>query len=95
MSTLLQLPKGSLSQQAKLLLIVGNMVAMPQVILLFAILDIFSYNSYQVHLLPLWIFAVFIMGLGVIILGIFFIKAIQQAKLTSNFDTSNSDKEHL
>ncbi len=62
----------------EILLLMGNMMALPQVILGFAMLDIFSYNSYQVDLLPLWAFALIIMGLGGIVLNIFFIRAIRQ-----------------
>ena len=62
----------------RMLKVMGNMVALPQAILFFAMLDIFSYNAYQVHLLPLWVNAVVVMGLGGIILGIFFIRAIRQ-----------------
>ena len=61
----------------KLFSIMGNMIALPQIILGFAMLDIFSYNSYQTHLMPLWVFAVIVMGLGGTILGIFFILAIR------------------
>ena len=61
-----------------MLRIMGNMVTLPQIILFFAMLDIFSYNAYQVHLLPLWVNAVVVMGLGGIILGIFFVRAIRQ-----------------
>lgn len=61
------------------LLLMGNMVALPQLVLTFAILAIFSYNSYGIHLMPLWIFAVIVMGLGGIILGAVFFLAIQQA----------------
>jgi len=61
----------------KILSLMGNMVALPQIILGFAMLDIFSYNSYQIHLMPLWIFALIVMGLGGMALGIFFILAIQ------------------
>lgn len=63
-----------------ILRVMGNMVALPQIMLGFAILDIFSYNSYQIHLIPLWMVAVVVMGLGGIILGIFFIKAVQQVR---------------
>ncbi len=63
--------------------LMGNMVALPQIILCFAMLDIFSYNSYQIHLLPLWVFALIIMGLGGVILGIFLIRAILQAHRAS------------
>jgi len=62
----------------KILSLMGNMIALPQIILGFAMLDIFSYNSYQIHLMPLWIFALIIIGLGGIILGIFFTLAIRQ-----------------
>ncbi len=54
----------------------GNMIALPQIVLGFAMLDIFSYNSYQIHLMPLWVFALIVMGVGGIILGIFFIQTI-------------------
>ena len=68
------------TQVRKVLLITGNMVALPQVILAFAMLDIFLYNAYQIHLIPLWIFVLIIMILGGIILGIFFIQALGQAR---------------
>ena len=61
-----------------ILLIMGNMVALPQIILGFAMLDIFSYNLYQIHLLSFWVFALIIMGLGAIVLGIFFIRVMRQ-----------------
>ena len=66
----------------KILSLMGNMVALPQVILGFAMLDIFSYNAYQIHLMPLWVFALIVMGLGGIALGIFFVLAFQRVLLT-------------
>ena len=62
----------------RILLLMGNMIALPQIVLCFAMLDIFSYNSYQVHVMPLWVFALIIMGLGAIILGGFFILTIRR-----------------
>ena len=62
----------------RIILIMGNMLALPQSILCFAMLDIFSYNSYQIHLFPVWIFAVIVMVLGGIILGIFSFRVIRQ-----------------
>ena len=58
-------------------MVMGNMIVLPQIILCFAMLDIFSYNSYQIHLMPLWVFALIVMGLGGMALGIFFILAIR------------------
>ncbi len=62
----------------RLLSLMGNMIALPQIILCFAMLDIFSYNSYQIHIMPLWVFALIIMGLGAIALSLFFILAIRR-----------------
>ena len=59
--------------------LMGNMIVLPQIIIFFTMLDIFSYNSYQIHLLPLWALALIILGLGSIILGICFIRIIRQA----------------
>ena len=72
-------PEGAWIKPERVLSFMGNMVALPQIILAFAMLDIFSYNSYQVHIMPLWIFALIVMGLGAIILGVFFILAMRQA----------------
>ena len=62
-----------------MLLLMGNMVALPQLVLTFAMLTIFSYNAYEIYLMPLWIFALIVMGLGGIILGVLFFLALQQA----------------
>ena len=61
-------------------LAMGNMIALPQSILFFAMLDIFSYNSYEIRILPLWVFALIIMALGAVILTIFFIRTIRQVR---------------
>ncbi|MFQ5996896.1 MAG: DUF1648 domain-containing protein [Dehalococcoidales bacterium] len=71
----------------KLLSLMGNMIALPQLILGFAMLDIFSYNAYQIHLMPWWVFALIVMGLGGIILGIFFTLAIRQVWKTGRGNT--------
>ena len=72
-------PESTWIKPERILLFMGNMVALPQVILCFAMLHIFVYNSYQIHILPLWIFALVVMGLGGIILGLFFIQAMRRA----------------
>jgi len=52
-------------------LFMGNLVALPQFILCFATVDVFSYNSYQIHLMPKWVFVLVVVGLVTIGLGIF------------------------
>ena len=71
---------------ARVLLIMGNMLALPQLVLTFAMLDIFIYNSYQTHLMPIWVFALIIMALGGLLLGIFFVQSLRRA--------SEPSKEH-
>ena len=62
----------------RILLLMGNMVILPQIIICFALFDIFSYNLYQWHIMPLWVFALIIMVLGALVLSVFFIQAIRQ-----------------
>ncbi len=62
----------------RLPLVMGNMVVIPQVVLFFAMLDIFSYNSYQVHILPLWALSLIVMAIGAVILTAVFIQTIRQ-----------------
>ncbi len=62
----------------RILTIMGNMVARPQIILSFTRLDIFSYNSYGIHLMSLWVFALIVMIAGGIILSVLFAFAIRR-----------------
>jgi uncharacterized membrane protein len=58
----------------------GNLVALPQLIVCFAMLDIFSYNSYQTHIMPMWIFLLAIVGLvtiGLVILVVFILSKVR------------------
>jgi hypothetical protein len=58
--------------------LMGNMIALPQIVLGFAMADIFVYNAYQIHLLPLWIFALIFMVGGGVVIGVFFVRAIRR-----------------
>ncbi|MFC2041041.1 DUF1648 domain-containing protein [Chloroflexota bacterium] len=80
LSTLFRQLDSSRIKPESILLVMGNMVALPQIVLLFAMLDIFSYNSYQIHILPLWVFAVIVMAIGGAILGIFFVRVIRRVR---------------
>jgi uncharacterized membrane protein len=65
---------------SKIVTIMGNIVIMPQLIIFFAMLDIFLYNSYGIHLLPLWVFALAVVVLGSAVLGVVFLKTIKQIR---------------
>ncbi len=58
----------------------GNLVALPQLVVCFAMLDIFSYNSYQTHIMPMWIFLLAILGLVTIALGMFVVFIFSKAR---------------
>jgi len=74
----LQLGESDLNRS--LFTIMGNLMALPQIILFFAMLDIFLYNAYQIKLIPLWVFAVVVLALGGVVLGVYFIRAIRQSR---------------
>lgn len=75
--------EGTAIEAGEILSVMGNMVGLPQAILCFATFDIFSYNSYQIHILPLWVFALVVAILGGIIIGVSFFLAIRRALKTS------------
>ena len=75
-----QQTEGRLRRPGRIVSLMGNMVALPQIILFFALGDIFSYNLYGAHIMPLWLFALITIVLGTIILGIFFIRAFWRAR---------------
>ncbi len=73
---------GSGVMVGRLVSFMGNVVALPQLILSFAMLDILSYNSYQTHILPMWIFLLIVLGLATValaVLGVFFIFRARRA----------------
>ncbi len=67
-----------------LLLVMGNMIALPQLILGFAMLNTFGYNAYQIRIVPLWAVVLIIAIAGAVILGAFFITAIRKMWLKDN-----------
>jgi len=79
---------GTRIQPARILLFMGNAIALPQLVLSFAMLYIFSYNAYQQYTMPMWLFLLIILGLATIVLvvlsGFFFLKARQQFSSPAN-----------
>jgi uncharacterized membrane protein len=49
----------------------GNVFALPQLLLCFAMVDIFSYNLHQRHIMPLWVLFLVALILVTIALGVF------------------------
>ncbi len=64
----------------KLLPAMGNLPALPQLIVLFTMLDVFLYNSYQIKLISVWALALAVMVLGGIALGVLLARSAGQAR---------------
>jgi hypothetical protein len=62
----------------KLLPVMGNMLALPQIVLLAVMLQFFLYNAYHTRLIPLWIIALVVLAVGGIVLAVFFIRTVRQ-----------------
>jgi uncharacterized membrane protein len=73
-------PEGAKTNPRTIIAIMGNMVALPQIVFGFAMADIFVYNAYQIHLPALWILALVIMVVGGIIIGVVFTRAIRRER---------------
>ena len=68
----------------RIMLLTGNMVALPQIIILYYLLDVFSYNSSGAHLgLPVLAFALIVMVAGGAVLGVFFVRMMKQVWLSN------------
>lgn len=78
-----QPPQQTGIKTGRIIWLMGNMMALPQIVLSFALFDIFLYNSYQIHIMPLWVFAVIVMGAGGIVLGIFFLRVVRESRRTT------------
>jgi len=72
--------QGAWIKPERMLSLMGNMIGLPQFIVGFAILDIFSYNSYQTHIMPMWIFLLITLGLATIALGLLFVLVISKVR---------------
>ena len=59
--------------------IIGNVIALPQIVIAYAMLDIFLYNIYGKSLPALWAFALAVMVVGGIVLTVLFARAVAQS----------------
>jgi len=77
---LLSQTEGAGLKAERIIPFMGNIFALPQFTICFAMLDIFSYNSYQIHIMPMWIFLLIILGLATTILGLFLFFVVLKAR---------------
>ena len=60
------------------LMVMSNMVVIPQLILIIAMLRIFSYNSFQTHIGFVWWVSLAIIIVGIVLLSIFFVRTLRK-----------------
>ena len=60
--------------------IMGNIVAMPQLIIYYAVLDIFLNNIYGKSLPPLWVFGIAVLFIGALVIFSVFITAFLKSR---------------
>jgi uncharacterized membrane protein len=63
-----------------LLPVMGNMVALPQLIILFTMLHVFLYNSYEIRLISVLAFSLIVLALGGAVLVVLIVQAARQAR---------------
>jgi hypothetical protein len=63
-------------QLDSILMVMSNVVVIPQLILTFAMLRIFSYNSFQTDVNFVWWVSLAVIIVGIILLSVFFIRAL-------------------
>jgi uncharacterized membrane protein len=57
----------------KVVSFMGNIIALPQLLVCFAMADIFRYNLSQRHIMPMWVFSLIVLGLVTIALVMFLV----------------------
>lgn len=62
--------------------LMGNILALPEIVLAFFMLDVFLYNAFQIHFLPIWALGAIVMIIGGIFLGVFFFRALRESRPT-------------
>jgi uncharacterized membrane protein len=64
----------------RILQFMGNAFALPQLALFLVMLDIFSYNSYQIHIMPLWASVLIVVGLATVAFAVLLAALIARAR---------------
>jgi uncharacterized membrane protein len=70
-----------------ILSIMGNMLALPQLVIIFTMVSFFIYNTSQIKLISIWIFALIVLVIGSAVLVLLFMRAMgrtrrRQAKIS-------------
>jgi uncharacterized membrane protein len=64
----------------RFMLLIGNIAALPQLVLAIVMFDIFSFNITEKHVLSIWLIILILAIIGAIILTVFFINALANAR---------------
>lgn len=81
--------EGTGIEPQKILSRMGNVVALPQIVIGLVILDIFTYNAYQIHILPTWAFLL-ILGVATVTLILILVFTIRKARKEVTLQSEDS-----
>ena len=73
----LRMPESAGRQSQKVIAVAANMIALPQIIAAYISFDIFIYDTNNLHILPVWAFALISMSIGGILICWRFYKIIR------------------
>ena len=93
LSPMLSPGNGTSRKLEYIMLFIGNAVALPQFVLFFTMLDIFSYNAYQQHLLPMWLLLASLLGIVTIVLVVFIILALRKYRRPADTPPAENTEE--
>jgi uncharacterized membrane protein len=87
----MQLPETGLNRT--IFAAIGNIIGLPQIIIAYATLDIFLYNTYEKSLPSAWVFALLVMFIAGVVLVVFFISALIQSQKSKKEIISGSKSD--
>ncbi len=67
----------------RIISLMGNIVALPEMILAFFMLDVYLYNTAKIHIMPVWAFGTIVMVAGAVFLAAFFFQSLRGARRTT------------
>ncbi len=74
----------ALSKVEGIISLMGNILALPEIVLAFFMLDVFLYNAFQIHFLAIWLTGAIVMVIGGIFIGVFFFRAFRESRRTTH-----------
>lgn len=60
--------------------LMGNIVALPEIVLAVFMLDVYLFNVFNVYFLPIWALGVIVMLIGGLVFAVFFFRTVRESR---------------